>query len=98
MPKKKIKDGKPQVHKELKGFEIKINEFGQIVSNMDAVQMNEFLNKHVEDKKLRDITEEAELLEELEEEEDIEDVDLPDLEKIEQALEKDEEDKTEDGE
>lgn len=54
MPKKKPKEGKPQVHDELKGFELKINEFGEIKSNMDPEQLNRFLNKNVEDKKLKD--------------------------------------------
>ena len=53
MPKKKSKEGKPQVHEELKGFEIKINEFGQITSNMDVEEINDFLNDNVEDKKLK---------------------------------------------
>lgn len=54
MPKKKPKEGKPQVHDELKGFELNINEFGEIKSNMDPEQLNRFLNKNVEDKKLKD--------------------------------------------
>jgi len=54
MPKKKAKEGKPQVHEELKGFEIIIDKFGHIKTNRTAEEMNEFLNKHVEDKKLKD--------------------------------------------
>lgn len=54
MPKKKPQEGKPQVHKDLKGFELTINEFGEIKSNMDADTLNKFLNKNVEDKKLKD--------------------------------------------
>lgn len=54
MPKKKAKEGKPQVHEELKGFEITIDKFGHIQTNRTAEEMNEFLNKHVEDKKLKD--------------------------------------------
>lgn len=54
MPKKKPKEGKPQVHDDLKGFELTINEFGEIKSNMDPEQLNRFLNKNVEDKKLKD--------------------------------------------
>ena len=54
MPKKKSKKGKPQVNEELEGFEIKVNEFGGIESNMGPDQLNKFLNKHVDDKKLRD--------------------------------------------
>jgi hypothetical protein len=54
MPKKKDKKGKPEVHNELKGFDIKINEFGEITSNMDVEDLNEFLDENVEDKKLQE--------------------------------------------
>jgi hypothetical protein len=42
------------VHPELKGFEIEINSFGEIVSNFDIDTINAFLNKNVADKKLKD--------------------------------------------
>ena len=54
MPRKKPKKGKPEVHDELKGFDIKINEFGEIITNFDVDKVNEFLNDKVDDKKLRD--------------------------------------------
>lgn len=54
MAKKKSKKDKPDVHEELKGFEIRINEFGEIKSNLDVDRLNEFLNENVEDKKLRE--------------------------------------------
>lgn len=54
MPKKKPKTGKPQVHEELEGFELSINEFGEIKSNVDVSKLNEFLNKHVDDKKFKE--------------------------------------------
>ncbi len=54
MPKKKPKAGKPDVHKELDGFDIKINEFGEIVSNFNVDKINEFLDENVEDKKLKE--------------------------------------------
>ena len=54
MPKKKPKKGKPEVHEELKGFDIKINEFGEIVSNFSVDKINEFLDENVEDKKLKE--------------------------------------------
>lgn len=54
MPKKKNKKGKPEVHDELKGFDIKINEFGEITSSMDVEELNEFLDENVEDKKLKE--------------------------------------------
>jgi hypothetical protein len=43
---------KPKVHQELSGFEVKINEFGEIRSNMNIEKLNEFLDRNVEDKKL----------------------------------------------
>jgi len=52
MPKKKSKNGKPQVNKALKGYEIHINEFGEITSNFSPDKLNAFLNEHVEDKKI----------------------------------------------
>lgn len=54
MPKKKTQQGKPEVHEELKGFDIKINEFGEIISNYKVDKLNEFLNENVNDKKLRE--------------------------------------------
>ncbi|WP_128547595.1 hypothetical protein [Larkinella soli] len=46
-------DEKPRVHKELEGFDIKINTFGEITTSYDIDKINEFLNKTVDDKKLR---------------------------------------------
>lgn len=54
MPKKKPKKGKPEVHEDLKGFDIRINEFGEIITNFEVDKVNEFLNENVDDKKLRD--------------------------------------------
>lgn len=54
MPKKKNKKGNPEVHDDLKGFNIKINEFGEIVSNVSVDKLNDFLDKNVDDKKLRE--------------------------------------------
>ncbi|MFY0607354.1 MAG: hypothetical protein JXR10_11590 [Cyclobacteriaceae bacterium] len=48
------KEKKPRVHKALDGFELKIDNFGQITSNMEIDKINEFLNKNVADKKLSD--------------------------------------------
>jgi hypothetical protein len=57
MAKKKVilppTDEKPRVHKELDGFDIKINSFGEISSSINIEKLNEFLNRHVDDKKLR---------------------------------------------
>ncbi len=52
--KRSISAGKPQVNPELEGFDIKINSFGEIKSNFDIDRINEFLNDHVDDKKLRE--------------------------------------------
>lgn len=54
MKKKDPKEAeKPRVHKELEGFNISINSFGEITSNIPIERINEFLNKNVDDKKLR---------------------------------------------
>ena len=45
---------KPRVHKDLEGFDIQINSFGEISTSFDMDRINEFLNKNVDDKKLRD--------------------------------------------
>lgn len=44
---------KPRVHKELEGFDIQINSFGEITTSFDIDKINQFLNKTVDDKKLR---------------------------------------------
>lgn len=54
MAKKKKDEKDPKVHDELEGFNININEFGQIVTNFEVDQLNTFLDDNVEDKKLRD--------------------------------------------
>lgn len=51
---KKSKKEKPKVNKDLEGFEIKINTFGEINTTFDLDKINDFLNKNVDDKKLRD--------------------------------------------
>lgn len=48
------KEDKPNVHDELKGFDIEINEFGQIKTSYDVNKINKFLNQNVQDKKLVD--------------------------------------------
>jgi hypothetical protein len=50
---------KPKVHQQLQGFEISINQFGEIKSNMNVEKINEFLNENVDDKKLLERDEEA---------------------------------------
>ena len=57
MPSKKKKPTAPtapKLHQELQGFSIEINTFGEITSNLPLEKINQFLNKHVEDKKLTD--------------------------------------------
>ncbi len=54
MPKKKPVKGKPEVHKDLKGLDFKINQFGEIKSSMELDKLNSFLNDNVDDKKLRE--------------------------------------------
>lgn len=44
--------GKPRILKDLEGFEMRVNQFGEIQSSMDIEKINEFLNKNVDDKKL----------------------------------------------
>jgi hypothetical protein len=46
------KQGKPRVHSELKGFEVSIDTFGELKSNLPIEKLNEFLNENVDDKKL----------------------------------------------
>jgi hypothetical protein len=46
------KQDKPRVHKELSGFEISIDQFGELKSNMAIEKLNEFLDENVDDKKL----------------------------------------------
>ena len=55
-PKKTAPDPnkKARVHKELEGFEIGVNPLGEIISNYSIEQINQFLGRHVRDKKLVD--------------------------------------------
>ena len=46
------KQGKPRVHRELEGFEVSVDQFGELKSNMAIERINEFLNENVDDKKL----------------------------------------------
>ena len=47
-------DKKARFHKELEGFEIGVNPLGEITSNYSIEQINQFLGRHVRDKKLVD--------------------------------------------
>lgn len=55
MPKKMKTKGKPDLHEDLEGLDIQINEFGEISGNFDVEKLNKFLNDNVEDKKLKEI-------------------------------------------
>ena len=49
----KQKKENPKVHKDLEGFDIKIDKFGEIKGNVDIDKINKFLDKNLEDKKLK---------------------------------------------
>lgn len=51
--KKELNQDLPKVHKDLRGFDIEINTFGEISSTIKIDEINAFLNKAVDDKKLR---------------------------------------------
>lgn len=44
---------KPKVNPELSGLDITIDSFGEIKTNYNIDAINQFLNRHVDDKKLR---------------------------------------------
>lgn len=52
--KKEEESSRPEVNEELDGFDININSFGEITSNYSLDKINKFLNRSVDDKKLRD--------------------------------------------
>ncbi len=54
MTKKKKEENKEN----LQNFDIKINEFGEIITSYSIDKVNQFLDKNVEDKKLKDRKEE----------------------------------------
>lgn len=79
-PKKPAQPEKPRVHKDLDGLEITINNFGELNMSLPIDKINEFLNRTVDDKKLRHRDDLEELpgrkKDDFDEEED--DFDLPD--------------------
>jgi hypothetical protein len=71
MAKRKKKDDleqKPKVAKELEGLELNVDSFGEIHNSLPIDKINEFLNKNVDDKKLRDREDLDELKGDIEEE------------------------------
>ena len=55
------KQGKPRVHEELRGFEVSIDPFGELKSNLPIEKLNKFLNENVDDKKLAERDDYSEL-------------------------------------
>lgn len=51
---KSSKKRKPRVHSQLEGFEVSIDQFGELTSSMPIEKLNKFLNENVDDKKLND--------------------------------------------
>lgn len=51
---KKRKKDELKVNPQLPGFDIKINSFGEIQANYEIDEVNEFLDKNIKDKKLKD--------------------------------------------
>jgi len=51
-PKKK----KRAVHKDLEGFDINVNPFGELESTLDIDKINDFLNKNLDDRRVPDDT------------------------------------------
>jgi len=54
MEKDNTNKDKPEVHEELEGFEIKIDELGNVVSTVKKEDLNKFLDENVEDRKLKE--------------------------------------------
>ncbi len=68
--KAKKEEENPHVHKDLKGLNMTINEFGEIVSNISIDKLNAFLDREVPDKKLPHREDEPLITESTEEEDD----------------------------
>jgi hypothetical protein len=51
---RKKKNSGLEIHEDLKGFNIKINEFGEINTSFSIDKLNTFLNRKVDDKKLKE--------------------------------------------
>ena len=54
MPRKKKTEKKLKVNPELEEFDIKVDSFGELKTTYNIDDINKFLNKNVDDKKLRD--------------------------------------------
>ncbi|WMJ75459.1 hypothetical protein RCC89_20190 [Cytophagaceae bacterium ABcell3] len=53
MAKKSASKKQPKVNPDLNGFSIQVNTFGEIVSSYNLDEINKFLDKNVDDKKLK---------------------------------------------
>ena len=53
MAKKKVNRDKPKVNPQLEGFDIKIDTFGEIKTNFKIDKINDFLDRSIDDKKLK---------------------------------------------
>ncbi len=53
MSKQKSLKDTPKVHKDLEGFDIKIDKFGEIKGSLTIDKINTFLDKNLDDKKLK---------------------------------------------
>ncbi len=47
----KKEEDNPRIHDDLKGFNIHIDEFGQVKTTLSQEDLNSFLNEQVDDKK-----------------------------------------------
>jgi NADH/NAD ratio-sensing transcriptional regulator Rex len=56
--KKKEQTELPKVHKDLNGFDVRINSFGEIQMSYDIEKLNDFLNDKIDDKKLKHLKDE----------------------------------------
>jgi len=52
--KKKKKEEIAETHPDLQGLNIGVNQFGEITTNISLNKINDFLDKHVIDKKLNE--------------------------------------------
>ena len=59
--KKSKKKDEATLHEELQGFDIKLDSFGRIETNMNLDNLNSFLNRNVRDKKLDEKVEKEEV-------------------------------------
>jgi len=50
---RKKKNAEPKVHNDLQGFNVQINEFGEIKEAFDVDKINDFLNKNLDDIKFK---------------------------------------------